>query len=52
MGDFGTGSTAYYVEPIYGNETDGMVQSGPDTQGPTYGPDKETLIEMVQDVTK
>lgn len=48
--DFGTDTTAFYIEPTYSDETDGEIYSDPDTQGPKYGPDDETLIEMIQDV--
>ena len=48
--DFGTDTTSFYIEPTYSDETDGEIYSDPDTQGPKYGPDDETLIEMIQDV--
>lgn len=50
--DFSTGATAFYIEPNYSEKTDGEITSGPETQGPKYGSDDETLIEMIQDVTE
>ncbi|MFQ6725564.1 hypothetical protein [Limosilactobacillus reuteri] len=50
--DFSAETTAFYIEPSYSDKTDGEIYSGPETQGPKYGPDHETLIEMIQDVTE
>lgn len=50
--DFSANTTAFYIEPSFSDDTDGEITSGPETQGPKYGQDKETLIELIQDVTE
>ena len=53
LGDLGAGTTACYFEPLFSeNDTNGAAKSGPDTQGKNAGPDGETLIEQIQDVTE
>ncbi len=50
--DFSQGATAFYIEPNFSEQSDGMISSDPDTQGPTSGPDGETLIEVIQDAVE
>ncbi len=50
--DFSQGATAFYIEPSFSEQSDGLISSDPDTQGPKSGPDDETLIEVIQDAVE
>lgn len=53
LGNLGAGTTACYFEPFFAkDDANGGAKSSPDTQGENAGPDGETLIEMIQDVTE
>lgn len=53
LGDLGKGTTACYFEPIFAqNDGNGAFESSPSTQRKNAGPDGETLIETIQDVTE
>lgn len=53
LGNLGAGTTACYFEPFFArDDTNGAAKSSPSTQGKNAGPDGETLIEMIQDVTE
>ncbi|KRM84147.1 hypothetical protein FC35_GL001479 [Limosilactobacillus coleohominis DSM 14060] len=53
LGSLDAGTTACYFEPYFAkDDANGGAKSSPDTQGKNAGPDGETLIETIQDVTE